>query len=612
MKFFGYPEVQLGRPINFGYDPHTNFQWPTRHAKRIDYRHIGGGDPKWIWELNRCQHLPLLVQAWLLTGDQQYADLAVTDALAWAEQNPPGRGIAWSNGYEAGVRAISLAITYDSLRGSEALTAAQSRRFQEILWQHGRWIERDPSSHSSANNHRMGELVGLIVICSLAPELRATREWFGWALRELSEQASEQILPDGFGAEQAFTYHVYVVDLLLVAVASLDAVSAPVPDPVLEALNRSGDAIWAQIGSGEPPLTYGDTDDAVAARLSSSELRDARAVAAGIAARLAHPRARSVARWPDATTWWLYGDAGRNRLEHTTAAADPGSVHLEAGGLVVLRGGSARATVDVGPLGFLSLAAHGHADALAVTWTRRGREVVCDPGVGSYFRDAQARDAFRGTGFHATVEVDGSNQSEIGGAFLWTRHARAKVLATTLEERVVFGTHDGYGVLPDPVRHVRAAVLLSGGPLMVCDLLEGDGSHLYAQHWPLAPDLEATVLGVESSKAAVVRVTSPDGPAYALRVGSTAAGEVRLVRGQRDPLEGWWSPRLESMQPAWRCTWATVAAGKVALAALISDQDPIDAPIAVALEGRVARIELGGGQNGSWRVDFDRLTVQNV
>ena len=39
-------------------------------------------DPKWIWELNRLQHLPWLAQAWLFTGDERYAE-ALDQLDAW-------------------------------------------------------------------------------------------------------------------------------------------------------------------------------------------------------------------------------------------------------------------------------------------------------------------------------------------------------------------------------------------------------------------------------------------------------------------------------------------------------------------------------------------------
>ena len=40
--------------------------------------------------------------------------------------------------------------------------------------------------------------------------------------------------------------------------------------------------------------------------------------------------------------------------------------------------------MDIGALGYLSIAAHGHADALAVTLNKDGEEIISDPGTGSY------------------------------------------------------------------------------------------------------------------------------------------------------------------------------------------------------------------------------------
>ena len=614
IRFFGYPEVQLPTPVDYAYDPHADVRWPGRHGKQIDYRHIGRGDPKWIWELNRCQQLPLLIQAWLVTGDDSYARSAVRQTLQWGEQNPPGRGIPWANGYEAGVRAISLSVTYDALRGSDLLDAAQRRRVLEMLWQHGRWIQRDPSTHSSANNHRLGELVGSVAICALAPELRDAERWYSRVLPELAEQATAQILPDGMGAELAFAYHLYVVDLLLVSAAILDAVERPVPPEVLHALARSGDAIWAQVGEDEPSPTYGDRDDAVAIRLSSSEQRDARDVAAGIACRLDHPRARLAARWPDWTSWWMFEGSGQRRIESTRPAAPPESVYLPDGGLVLLRRGPARVTVDVGPLGFLSLAAHGHADALAVTVVRDGEELVTDPGVGSYFRDPEAREAFRGTTFHATVEVDDEPQSEPGGAFLWTRHAGVTVGRVDLEEAVVFAEHDGYQALPDPVRHQRAVKVLDSGEVLVCDLLGATGAHRYAQHWPLPPALAAQAAGDSGEPYhAAVAATAGQDLRMGLSLASSHPGRLRLARGERDPMRGWWSARLESMEPAWLCSWLVEGAGTVALAALIIPGAIPASPLRVAREGAAVLVTDGeADEERVHRVDFDRRLVEVV
>ena len=93
-RFFGYPPVMLTEPINWHHDPMSDVSWPDLPSNRIDHR-VAGGDVKWIWELNRLQHLPVLAQAWLLAGERRYSRTAFAHLDTWIDQNPPGRGIAW-------------------------------------------------------------------------------------------------------------------------------------------------------------------------------------------------------------------------------------------------------------------------------------------------------------------------------------------------------------------------------------------------------------------------------------------------------------------------------------------------------------------------------------
>src|SRR6266536_2536102 len=118
VQLLGYPEVMLGEDADLRRDPFTGLRWPDRHGKLLDYRPAGYGDPKWVWELNRRQELPLLCLAWVVSGDERFAAVAQKRMLTWLEHFPPGRGIRSSNGFEAGLRGISLALCLDALRGS--------------------------------------------------------------------------------------------------------------------------------------------------------------------------------------------------------------------------------------------------------------------------------------------------------------------------------------------------------------------------------------------------------------------------------------------------------------------------------------------------------------
>ena len=84
---------------------------------------------------------------------------------------------------------------------------------------------------------------------------------------------------------------------------------------------------------------------------------------------------------------------------------------------------------DGGPHGFLSIAAHAHADALSVEVRYGGVDVLADPGTYCYHGEPAWRSYFQSTIGHNTVEVGGRWQSVRGGAFLWLRHAAGREIS---------------------------------------------------------------------------------------------------------------------------------------------------------------------------------------
>jgi hypothetical protein len=546
--YFGYPVVDVPAGV-VSRDPFTGRSWPDVHGKRLDYRRATGGDPKWAWEANRLQRLPLLSLAARLSGDGALDASSRERALAWVRSARPPYGIAWSNGFEAALRGISLALVYDTLRGTPAPADAT---FTRALWQHARWIERDRSFGSSANNHLLGEAVGLLTISILAPELRAAERWERQALAVISQQADMQILRDGTSPEQAFAYHLFVCDLLLLATALLG--SDRTPPAVISALRRAGDAIAAQVAGGEPDPAYGDSDDGRAFLFDADEIRSAPGVASSIACAVGHRACAELAGAPDLPAILLFGTDGVSRFGDPDGVPAAQSSLLGDGGIVVLRRRGVRALFDVGAIGYLQIAAHGHADGLSLVVSDGADELVVDPGTGTYFGDATRRHQMRGTEAHSTLSVGGADQARYGGPFLWLDHPDIRLVDVDIDAGVAVG--EVRSAAGSAVRHRRAVLMLPTGAILIYDRVDGAGAEHLVLTWPLHPALRISRRGGNVVDGHI------DGR---LRLVISVAGTRRdhVADPQLTTVEGEWSRRLERVDPA-PVVRATLAGGSPA------------------------------------------------
>src|SRR5207244_1132988 len=87
---------------------------------------------------------------------------------------------------------------------------------------------------------------------------------------------------------------------------------------------------------------------------------------------------------------------------------------------------------------------------------------------------------FRGTSAHNTLRIDGLDQSQAGGNFMWLRKARAHCSAwmSAVDQDCFEGWHDGYTGLADPVLHRRRITLdKRNRSIVVEDVVRMQGLH---------------------------------------------------------------------------------------------------------------------------------------
>ncbi len=604
---FALEDARIGFPPRWNVDPKTGIETPLTFGNRLNYRDGSvAGDVKYLWEINRHLELVTLAQAWHLSRDERYAQGCRTLLESWFAQCPYPRGLNWSASLEPAVRLVNWSFAWHLLGADDSLlftgVAGQAFRDRWIasVYQHCHFIAGHPSRYSSANNHLLGEAAGLLVGALTWPLWPQTERWRRQAHAELSAEALRQTFADGVNKEQAMWYHHSVADILLVAglVARANGFDfAPAYWARLEAMLEF---IASVMDSGGHVPAFGDADDGMLVRLTPERRPDVfRSLLATGAVLFGRADLGEKAGALDDKSRWLLGDEaderfrtvvsfgedrhranGTSRTERPHSPAVPRAMPHAAfpeGGYFVLgeafdTPGEVLIVADAGPLGYLAIAAHGHADALSFTLSAGGLPILVDPGTFSYYGEASWRRYFRGTSAHNTVTIDGTDQSSNRGSFLWLEHARATVesfdfpqsfsspeaFGSSDRPQCLVASHDGYLRLADPVRHRRTWRYQSGSgrlvatrtpirtrKLVVIDELTCSAVHTAEIHWQFAPECQVRTEGdtliVERALAerrVRLRLRGPEGAA------------LQVACGQEHPPLGWYSPSFDVKVPA--------------------------------------------------------------
>jgi hypothetical protein len=551
--YFGVTREDMVAP-DWSWDPKTGRRAPVdRYAFDIPYRdELAVGDIKQLWEPSRHQHLTVLAAAYALTGDERYADRVAEHLRSWWAENQPLRGVQWVSGIELGIRLISwvwVRRLLDRWSGAAALFEDNPDALHQI-WHHQRWLAALGSHGSSANNHVIAEAAGQLAAASSFDWFPESPSWRDAALRLLDEQLHRNTFASGLNRELATEYHGLVLELGLTAVAEADAAGAHVPDTTWLVLMRMCDTLAAIVDVRLHPPRQGDADDGHGLVVDGE--------GGHRWASLLHTGDRLFGKqrwWPE----FPVDDVRTPLLAALTNGAATGAVRpserpatLSDAGMTILR---AKATAeglgeiwcrcDGGPHGFLSIAAHAHADALSVEVRHDGVDILADPGTFCYHGQPEWRAYFRSTLGHNTLELDGRNQSVSGGPFMWTRHARTRVLVSDPGSR---GTgkwaaeHDGYSRGREPAVHRRTV------------RLDREHRELRIEDEVMAPTARQCRLSFHLGPA-VTAVLDGESAILSWRdhtavLALPSALTWTAFRGQEEPPLGWYSADFGRREPA--------------------------------------------------------------
>lgn len=548
-RIFAYPEISCGVRVPWRRDLVNGIECELEHYARIPYLDFASvGDSKVTWELNRHQHFLTLCQAYLLTGEERYAEECLTQWEDWQRENPYLLGINWASSLEAAFRSWSWLWMLYLLSGSRALTGRRIGELTAALARNAEFIAANLSTYFSPNTHLLGEGFALFCIGLLLPELRDSEKWRERGRVILREQMEKQVREDGTHFEQSSYYHRYAVEFFLGAAILAERNECPFSTAYRERLERM--VIFLQSASlpaGRDPM-MGDSDGGRLLPFGPNDPTDWRPLLSLAAVYFQRGDFRSAAKVPSESALWLLGPeacSGFASLE--PASPRETSRRFPDAGLVTMRSGwNAEAKLllfDVGPQG-VGACGHSHADSLGFVCASGRTNWLVDPGTYTYTASRSWRDFFRSTGAHNTVVVDGQDQAKPAECFKWRTVPEVRLeryVSTGLLDYAV-GSHNGYVRLRQPVEHRRRILFVKPDYWIISDELNGQGTHLLEFFFHFGP-------GVTIVQDGAGWLASKDGEQFRL-VPFTPGVNFRVVAGEESPHQGWYSVDYGQREPA--------------------------------------------------------------
>ena len=466
----------LPQPVSWSLDYKTSHIWPKGRFSKFQHQGPAApGDVKIPWELSRQQWLIPLGQAYVMTGEERYAQSAREYIEDWLDHNPYGATVNWGSASEAAMRVFTWNWLFHAIGKSEAWGDGRFRaRFLQTIHSHGVFIEKRVDRRDMEGIHYLVCAAGLVFAGLFFGRGREPERWeqAGWGI--LENEIDHQFHADGVSRENSTAFHRLATEVFLYTALYRQRCNRPAPELYKERLRKMGAYILAYSRpDGQPPL-FGEGDGARMLPFRFAQLDDHRYLAGiiglmtddgGLCARFSGPRDE---------VFWVLGSAMAQKLpESFSLISDPSSVAFREGGVFIMKNKVDHLFINCGPMGD---GGNGHNDLLSFEAYLDGVSVISDSGAYGFEAPEERSGGFRKTAFHSTPMVNGEEINPEPGAgagkpmpmlYNWTPGERYDLFS---------GSHTGYHRLSSPVTVKRTIVLdkaLHG--LIVEDSLTGSG-----------------------------------------------------------------------------------------------------------------------------------------
>ena len=377
------------------------------------------GDIRTNWELNRHFQFVGLAKNYYVTSNDKYL-LELQDLFSdWNNSNLFLHGVQWTSAMEVAIRMISWAYMYVFLKQSRKVDDNFLQAISHGIKVMAEYVLKHRARYSSANNHLIIEMTGI----GIAGFLFRYDKWIDASIKVLTEELPRQNYSDGVNREMSLHYQSFVMEAYGLMWLCMYKNKRNIPESWKQYLTAMSEFIADSTDDYGSTMEFGDNDEGKVLDFAGKIANHYQYVLNLMGCLL--DKKYSNSEWHE-NLYWIVPDDLRQPKELYV----PDFVcSRKKGGYTFLRSKDRKVLIgiDHADLGFGSIAAHGHADALSFQMFVEGHPVFVDSGTYNYHVPACDRNYYRSTAAHNTVMVEGKEQSEMLGPFMWGKRATTSI-----------------------------------------------------------------------------------------------------------------------------------------------------------------------------------------
>jgi hypothetical protein len=531
----------------WNYDIKNSVMGKRDFAHNIKDFNYSDGEIKYIYELSRLYHFPQLAAYGLIDGNEKIIPILKNQLKAWSQDNPFLQMVAWKCGNDVGIRVINLIFFRIILDINNDDNLSDFDLFlNELIELHFKYLISHFSLYSSQGNHHVGEIAGLIAICS-SYKFKNSDRYLRKYLLELSSELFRLIHEDGFNKEQATRYQASYINLFITAFQFAEENEYY--------LSKDG---WKRIESmyiflkdlkisDRQYFIIGDDDDAqLLYPYADKEYNIYESMLNDFSILFNHNTVKNYHF--DLRNYLLFGDKGYNTYielkKHDASEIYDVKIELfEQSGYFLIHDEKVNILFDVGLIGLKPTMAHGHSDILSFSMYYKNNPVIVDSG--SYQYNAhfkKMRDYFHGVHSHNTIAVNNDHQAILGEGMFWLSSPIVKIEDYSLnsDNAYCIASHNGYLRKNYEVFHKRKMnYRKKEKKVIITDCLNSRGKNHISFYLHFHPAIQ---LKLERNTLVICN------EGMSMQIVNDYFHLGRLYKGDNDIPSGWYSPSYDKIE----------------------------------------------------------------